>query len=372
MPPPPPRDVPADLPDAVREVAAEHVARHRIPGLSLAVTRTDRMVAAAGLGFRDLATRQPATADTGYLWFSMSKIVTATAAMRLADEGRLDLDAPVTSVLPAYRRAGATDQPRIGQLLNHTAGAGNPFPLRWVLPAGRTVEEQHAAAAALLERHGRPRRTAGGPASYSNVGYLVLAEVISRVAREPFEDYVQEAVLTPAGMAATGYVHRPGGEYATGYVAAPPGFAPVLRRALPAGVAGERYGRQMALRPFRVVGAGYGGLIGPVVDVARLLRLHLGDGAIDGRRVLAPETAQAMRDIRTPGRPFDLGLGWFRRAADRSARPSFVEHWGTGGGFWNAVRLYPDLGLGIALMANTSRRYDHDALMRALVSIVGR
>jgi CubicO group peptidase (beta-lactamase class C family) len=74
-----------------------------------------------------------------------------------------------------------------------------------------------------------------------------------------------------------------------------------------------------------------------------------------------------MRTITTRGEPFDLGLGWFRRPADRGARPAFVEHWGTGGGFWNAMRLYPDLGLGIVVMANTTRAYDHSALMAALL-----
>jgi hypothetical protein len=73
-----------------------------------------------------------------------------------------------------------------------------------------------------------------------------------------------------------------------------------------------------------------------------------------------------MRDIRTPGTRFDLGLGWFRPVADREADPAFVEHWGTGAGFWNAMRLYPDLDLGIVVMTNTTRAYDHAVLMDAV------
>jgi CubicO group peptidase (beta-lactamase class C family) len=136
---------------------------------------------------------------------------------------------------------------------------------------------------------------------------------------------------------------------------------------LPGGIIGHRHGKHLALMPFRVAGPGYGGLIGTVTDAARLLRLHLADGQIDDRRVLAPESARAMRAIRTPGRPFDLGLGWFRRPEDRGAQPAFVEHWGTGGGFWNAMRLYPDLGVGMVVMANTTHPYDHQALMAALL-----
>jgi CubicO group peptidase (beta-lactamase class C family) len=175
-------------------------------------------------------------------------------------------------------------------------------------------------------------------------------------------------VLDPAGMESTGYEHRDDARAATGYVRLPRAATPLLRAALPAGLVGARHADQVALRPFRVVGAGYGGLIGPVTDAARLLRLHLADGVLDGVRVLRPETARLMRDIRTPGRPFDLGLGWFRRPADRDATPAFVEHWGTGGGFWNAMRLYPGLDLGIVVMANTTRPYGHDRLMAALVT----
>jgi CubicO group peptidase (beta-lactamase class C family) len=168
-------------------------------------------------------------------------------------------------------------------------------------------------------------------------------------------------------MTATGYTRPHAGEAATGYVRLPRLLTPALRAILPTGIAGQRQGSYLALRPFRVVGAGYGGLVGPVTDAARLLRLHLADGVVDGTRVLAAETARAMRTIGTPGKPFDLGLGWFRRVADRAAQPAFVEHWGSGGGFWNAMRLYPELGLGMVVMANTTRPYDHEALMTALL-----
>jgi CubicO group peptidase (beta-lactamase class C family) len=245
-------------------------------------------------------------------------------------------------------------------------------PVRWVLPADSSEADVDAFARRVLIRHGRPTRPAGGPARYSNLGYLVLAEALARVTGEPFPDLVRRSVLDPAGMTATSYTHRAGIDVATGYVRLPRAATPVLRAALPAWILGERHGQHVALRPFRVAGAGYGGLIGNAPDAARLLRLHLGDGTIDGTRVLAPATARAMRTIATPGKPFDLGLGWFRRPADRDARPAFVEHWGTGGGFWNAMRLYPDLGLGVVVMANTTRAYDHPALMDGLVRAFAR
>ena len=355
---------------SARDTVTGLMARHSVPGLSIAVTDAERLLLAEGFGHRDLADRRPVTPDTRFLWFSMSKVVTATAAMRLAGTGQLHLDAPVHSVVPGYR-ARSGDQPVIRQLMNHTAGAPNPLPLRWVLPGDATDDDARAFAAKVLARHGRPKRPAGGPARYSNVGYLVLAEAIERVSGEGFEAHVRRAVLEPAGMTSTGYSPA-GGDLATGYVRLPRPVDPLLRAVLPAGVVGERHGNQLALRPFRVAGAGYGGLIGCAADGARLLRLHLGDGAIDGRRILAADPVRSMREIVTPGKPFDLGLGWFRRSADRQASPPFVEHWGTGLGYWNAMRLYPGLGIGIVVMANTTRPYDHGELMSAVLqSVVG-
>ena len=356
---------------AARAAITDLMARHRVPGLTVAVTDADRLLYAEGFGHADLATGRPATADTGYLWFSMSKIATATAAMRLADDGRLDLDAPVRELVPAFA-ARSGPQTRVRQLLDHTAGAPNPLPVRWVLPADAPDADVAAFTRRVLARHGRPKRPAGGPARYSNLDYLVLAEAIAHAAGEPFEDHVGRALLVPAGMTATGYRHRNGAEHATGYVRLPRPLTPAVRAALPGGIVGDRHGRHVALRPFRVAGAGYGGLIGTAPDAARLLRLHLADGTINGTRILAPATARAMRTITTPGTPFDLGLGWFRRPTDRHAQPGFVEHWGTGGGYWNAMRLYPDLGLGIVVMANTTHGYDHHQLMSALTTAFTR
>jgi CubicO group peptidase (beta-lactamase class C family) len=354
---------------AARATIAALMRHHHVPGLSVAVTGPSRLIHAEGFGRADVARNRPATPDTAYLWFSMSKIATATVAVRLADEGILDLDAPVSEHVPAYR-ARAGEQPTVRHLLSHTAGAPNPLPVRWVLPADATDAEVRSITQRILDRHGHPSRSVGGPARYSNVGYLVLAEVISAAAGEPFEDHVRRVLLQPAGMHATGYRPPDTADRATGYVRLPRGLAPALRMALPAGIVGGRSGHLVALRPFRVAGAGYGGLVGGVTDAARLLRLHLADGLVDGTRILRPGSARAMRDIRAPGRPFDLGLGWFCRPADRAAHPAFVEHWGTGGGFWNALRLYPDQGVGIAVMANTTRPYEHHALMTALLQAV--
>ena len=82
-------------PDDVVRAVRTMMRQAHVPGLSLAVVRRDRVLLSAGFGSADLAGDTRATVATSYLWFSMTKMVTATAALRLADEGHLDLDAPV-------------------------------------------------------------------------------------------------------------------------------------------------------------------------------------------------------------------------------------------------------------------------------------
>jgi CubicO group peptidase (beta-lactamase class C family) len=356
-------------PDAATAATA-HVRRlmteHAIPGLSLAVTDRDGLLFRGGFGSARLEPATAATAATSYLWFSLSKLATATAAVRLAEEGRLDLEAPFAEVLDQDVPNRAT----VRQLLTHTAGLANPMPVRWVHPAGAPDRDDELLDR-LLRRAVRPRHPVGGTARYSNVGYLLLGRVIERAAGMPFREYVGTAVLRPAGMHRTGYRLPVDGQVATGYVKSPRAAAPALRTFLPTGVVGRRQGRHLALEPFLVDGAAYGGLVGPVTDAARFARLHLRDGEIDGVRVLSESGARGMRDIQAPGRPFDHGVGWFRTPG-QPAGPTYVQHYGAGAGFWNALRLYPELGLGLVVMANTTAPYDVDGLFDALRTLPWR
>ena len=352
-------------PDGVTAAVTTMMLKGSVPGLSLAVVNRDRVLLAAGYGVAERATKTPATASTSYLWFSMSKIVTATAAIRLVDEGRLDLDAPADEYVD-YLRVPGTATPNVGQLLNHTAGFGNPFPIRWVHPAGADPPDPGALLRRLMGRRRAYRYPPGQGARYSNVGYLAAGQVIAAASGAPFEAYVHHSVLRPVGMDHTGFRYQDRADKATGYVRAPRIADPLLRGLLPGGVAGGRHGPYLALNPFYVDGPAYGGLVGDVLDAGRFLRLHLNDGEIDGTRVLSPAAARSMRTLDQPGKPFDHGTGWFRQPTKTPEQ--WVEHFGAGAGFWNAMRLYPGRRLGIVVMGNSSSRYDFEPLFALLAA----
>ncbi|GAM51356.1 beta-lactamase [Nocardia seriolae] len=341
----------------------------RVPGLSVAVARQDRVVYSRGFGLADLGSGLAATARTAYLWFSMTKVVTATAIMQLADQHRLDLDGPVDELFAPF---AVVRQPRpitVRQLLSHSSGLANPIPIRWVTPATASVPNSRDFVTHQLKTHARLRFPPGQRSAYSNLGYLVLGDVIAQVTGLSYENYVRTHILTPLNMTHTGFTYDEVGDRtpAVGYQPLPRGLRPLLRAYLPPGIVGDRHGRLVGYRPFYVTGRAYGGLIGDVEDAIRLARLHLGEGALDGVWILSPESAAAMRRTTSRGGDRDFGLGWFRPHPGPQGPTEFVEHLGGGSGFWNVVRIYSQADLAIALMGNITG-YDHNSIIDAITA----
>jgi CubicO group peptidase (beta-lactamase class C family) len=352
-----------EVPETALTAAQAVVSSGKVPGLAFAVASPMGLEYAGAAGFADLAARRPATVADQYLWFSMTKIATATAAVKLHADGLLDLDAPIGTYLPGYRPHPRYGHPTMRQLLTHSAGLGNPLPVRWVRPEHEQADTDWLSR--IVKKHGTPRRPVGTLAVYSNIGYLLAGEVMRAATGRPVEQCVRGLVLDPLGMTATGYSYDAGTPRAVGYVRMAPVLRPVLVRVLPDGVVGPRIGPYTSLQPFLVNGPAYGGLVGTAADASRLAAAHAA-AATDPHPVLEQGDIEEMRTISAPGKRFDHGIGWFRRPADATRRPAFAEHYGTGGGFRNAMRIYPDDRIAMVAMANTSATWNVDALFSRL------
>jgi CubicO group peptidase (beta-lactamase class C family) len=341
---------------------------HDAPGVAITVVSGDAIVASAATGFADLARGTAMSAEGACNWFSMTKIATATATMMLSDRGALDLEAPVSRYLGDAWPKGFAGV-RVRHLLDHSSGLRNPIPIRWVHRAGDPAPDERLFLARLLAKQRAPRFEPGTRAAYSNVGYLALGAVIGEASGTAYEAFVAAELLHPLGMSQTAYHWT---DLAVGDVPAVTGhqratrpLARVLQRLLPPGIVGPRSGKFVALEPFEVDGAAYGGLIGPAADAARLVALHCNDGIFAGQRLLTRRSVRAMADIETKGRPYDVGLGWFR---PRREPGPHVEHFGGGMGFWNVLRFDPTAGRGAAVMSNTTHRWDIAGFADAAVS----
>ncbi|MGZ6543761.1 MAG: serine hydrolase domain-containing protein [Actinomycetota bacterium] len=333
-----------------------------VPGIAVAVVDPDGVRDVVAVGKADLRDGLPASAEMVCPWFSMTKIVTATAAMRLTERGLLDLDAPLAPHVEQMRHLRpTTDAAKITarHLLSHSGGLANPIPVGWIHPPDRPGPDPDTFLDGLLSKHGKLRSQPGTRSSYSNLGTLVLGAAMANLAQTPFTELVRHDLLEPLGMHATGFGYSSDMEAhaATGYH---PRRSP-MRYMLHRWVIGPPMGRWLSLNRFLLDGQAYGGLIGTVTDAARFVQMHLRDGELDGVRVLDADHARAMREIRVDGKRFDLGLGWFRPSNARDADPPFVEHLGGGAGFFNVIRIYPTRDVGVAVMGNATK-YDIDAV----------
>ena len=346
--------------------------RGAVPGLSLAVVGPDGPRWAGGAGAADLAAGTPASAETVYPWFSMTKLATATAILQLCERGLLGLDTPVAEYYAPFRAlrpGGWAASATVRQLLNHSAGLANPLPLHWVRPADGPGPAPGAFIAGLLARHPRLRSAPGARGAYSNLGYLVLGEIIGAVADRPYRDYIRAHILVPLGMTMTGfaYTEAMAATAATGYHRRRDALLPLLRLLLPPGILAAPVGRFVAFHRFLVHGSSYGGLIGPVDEAARFLHAHLAASGGRDNALLSPAAAAQMQRVAQPGKGRDFGLAWFRPHAQRDASPPFIEHLGGGAGFRTDMRLYPTLNLGMVVMGNATG-YDHEAIGRHVLA----
>jgi CubicO group peptidase (beta-lactamase class C family) len=356
--------------ETLETLIQEKLETYNVPGLSVAVVKGDRVVWERGFGFADLATSSPATPRTSYLWFSMTKIVTATAVMHLAEDGKLDLDAPADEYFRGFKVVSQPTPVTVRHLLSHSSGLANPLPIRWVRSADTVASDHSTFVGYLLAKNRRLKFNPGKRASYSNLGYLVLGEVVSEVSGARYEEYIRDEILKPLGMDHTGFSYpEPAGDgAATGYQPLWEPLTPLFRAALPGGVVGRRQDRYVSFNPFYVKGPAYGGMVGGVDEAARFVVLHLNGGQADGRRLLTEESVAEMQRITPRGGKRDFGLGWFRSHEARGRNPSFVEHLGGGAGFWNVMRIYPEESLGVVVMSNTTS-YDHDSILDAIVGV---
>jgi CubicO group peptidase (beta-lactamase class C family) len=356
--------------EALETLILNQIETDAVPGLSVSVVKGDRVVWAKGFGFADLAAADPARPQTSYLWFSMTKIVTATAVMRLAEGGNLDLDTPADEYFRGFKVVSQPVPVTVRHLLSHSSGLANPLPVRWVRPADTPASDHSAFVSRLLAKNRKLKSVPGERAAYSNLGYLVLGEVISAITGLSYEQYVREEILVPLGMHRTGFAYQnPAGcGAATGYQPLWRPLTPLFRAALPRGVVGPRQGRYVSFNPFYVKGPAYGGLVGGVDEAARFVLLHLNGGRTNGMRLLSAESVAMMQRITPRGGKRDFGLGWFRSHEAAQRCSSFIEHLGGGAGFWNVMRVYPRESLGVVVMGNVTS-YDHESICDAVVGV---
>jgi CubicO group peptidase (beta-lactamase class C family) len=190
--------------------------RHGVPGAALAIAREGKLVLAKGYGWANVSAGTAVQPETLFGLASVSKPFTAVATLKLVEQGKLGLDEPVFDSLKHIRPpTGARVDPRfrtvtVRQCLNHSGGwdrlvAGDP--INWEPQICRAFRLRPPLSAAQLISFIMSQAlnfNPGTDAKYSNVGYILLGEVIAKVSGQSYDRFVAENVLKPMDIKRTG------------------------------------------------------------------------------------------------------------------------------------------------------------------------
>jgi CubicO group peptidase (beta-lactamase class C family) len=312
-----------------------------VVGLAVGVITNGSLAWFYGHGVADVGSGTRIDEGTVFRIGSVTKTMTAIATMQLWERGHVDLDAPASDYLRAYRLIPARASfrsPTLRHLLTHTAGVRavrKPSDLLrpalgWGVPAG-----QPTPTLAEYYQDGLHVDTEPGTRwAYSNNGFATLGQIVEDVSGLRLDRYLREHVFGPLGMNGSDLVRsgrvRP--RLATGYEIRSRGAT--------------------AVRDLEMVQAGGGAVYSTTADMARYVAALLGGGANSCGAALKPQTLTEMfephyqPDPRIPG----MGLGFFRGQAGGYRT---VGHDGIWLGFHAAVALVPDEGIGVVALTNT-------------------
>jgi CubicO group peptidase (beta-lactamase class C family) len=327
---------PADLDArlaAIEKVVEERRVANGIPGLSLVIVKDDRVIYLKGLGHKDFERKVAVTPDTLFAIGSSSKAFTALLVAMAADEGKLSLDDAPKKFLPYFKLQDPEADAKITlrDLLSHSSGL-NRTDLAWVTGTLNREEVIRVAAQA------KPTAKLREKFQYQNVMYAAAGEIVGRAENSSWEKLISERIFKPLGMKDSDTSvpeMEKARDYSYGYVYEE----------------GTKETRRVPMRDFPAV-APAGAINSSARDMAQWLRLMLGGGAFEGRRLVSEKSfAELLKPQMKIAGSVSYGLGWFLREWKGH---KVAEHGGNIDGFNAQVALMPDQRLGFVMLTNVS------------------
>ena len=321
------------------------------PGISIGIVQNGKLVYARGFGAQMLGDpAQPVTPRTLFHMASITKTFVATSVMQLWEEGKVDLDDPITKYVPYFR----IDDTRyvkitVRQMLSHSSGMPDVEDYEWNMPQyddGALERYVRSLARMKLKLLFDP----GTSFAYSNMAYEVLGDLIAKVSGMTFEDYVEVKILralrmkdstlllkkADSALLAQGYTRPDNSEHASLH--------------------------QVAAYPFNRIHSPSSDLMSNITDMARWAVVNLNLGELDGKRILKRSTYDLMwkpavdvvscrdpqrKDCRKGSR--QVGISWFLQ---NHKGINIIFHNGEDDGFITRLVLVPEVNMALIWMCN--------------------
>lgn len=330
--------------ERVIEIADEAVARDKLPSIVIACSNREQTVWSYVAPGDD-----GVTLESLFPIASITKPVVATAVMQLVEQGRLLVSDPVASFVPEFAQQGK-QHVTAWHLLTHTSGLSESSQTLLALVAQRAPASAYLDAACAAGLSFEP----GSQYEYGNLGFVLLAELITRLSGQHYPQYIREQILAPLGMHETAF-----GPVDTG-------------RAAPS----HNFGDAATMEYYHTLSTPHGGLWSSATDLQKLGRAFLNDGQSPGYRLLSPAAWAAMTRLHTGGlmRVVDgqrkqavSGLGWAKPMPTNTILAS-ERSFGHGGGTGCFLWIDPQWELVFVFLSNRWGS-DHNVPQRAINAV---
>ena len=316
---------------ALEALAREEMREIHAPGAQIAIVSGDRVVFSRGLGVESVETGTPVTPETLFRIGSVTKMLTATVAASMAEDGAVDLERPIRSYVPGLD--GPLGGVTLHQLLSHTSGLKDDF--------SHYGPHDESYLAASLGRYGareflfRP----GEAFTYSGLGYGIAGGVLEAASGQPFAELFAERILKPLGMTRST-------------------FRPTMAMTYPfsQGHTVAADGKPVVVRPYDDTTNRWasGFLFSNANELARFAIAFLNGGRLEGRQALKPG---AMAKISTPHADPVLGPGTaygYGLVIERRRGVRILRHPGSRRGFAARLAMAPEHRFGVIVLVNRS------------------
>ncbi|MDN8588498.1 serine hydrolase domain-containing protein [Paenibacillus sp. 11B] len=345
----------AELEQAVSPLVSEQIRTLKIPGAAVVITQGEDIIFSQGYGYANVEQQiwmDPQ--DTKVHIGSLTKTITATAAMQLVEQGEIETDADVNDYLTSYQLGTFNQQPiTLHHLLTHTAGLDQV--LYGTVAAS---QDELVGAESFLQQYVKnqpPVREPGTRYEYSNAGLGLVGNLIEQVRGQSLDEYMKEHLFQPLGMSTAALDM--------------PDESPDLPLSYDVDKEGTYH--PVSYQHFNIPGAG--GLSVTPNEFAHFMIAQLNEGMYKGNALLKPETVYTMQHEQYTDHPELDGVGYGFFLGKLSNALPMVYHTGEVEGFISKMVLIPSRQIGIYVVVNAGQSdvQLHNQVVESITDLLG-
>jgi len=315
----------------INDYFTTNMEKYKVPGAAVSVVKDSKEIFKAGYGFSNLETSEPVIPDsTTFPAGSVSKLFTASAIMKLYQEGKIDLNENIQTYLDDIRIQNPFNEPvTCNNLLTHSSGLDESSELN-----GSTLDENEIKSQQYYFDIHIPKVIVepNTLCRYSNMGYNLLGYVIEKVSGMSYEDYIKSNILSPLNMDNSS-VRMNNSSMATGYA--------------------YDNGKFLSSSLAYQYTSGSSGIISTVTDMENFMIMHLNNGEYNNNSVLNENTEKLMQARHFGNNDIFAGMGYGFIRSDTNGVEILKHEGALPGGYTTTMLLIPGQNFGIYVATNS-------------------